>query len=328
MRHRRTVWAAVAVVAMLATTFGITAPAAAQDLTNRVAARALWDGQFNDDYVVTYSYASGSFATTDRVTVVDGVVVSSEEISGGDVVGPGQLDLTVEDIYDLLPPANPNGTTEIVLVEPRFSAQTGVPLEFIYLISSVDTTYSLLDFSFTTPVLPVNVLATTVTCLAGNGRIDVNIVNEASTPATYTLQIGTLTPRQQTVGAKSWWRSPVTGRPDGPIDVTVLRDGVAVLNETVNVACDSNPAVSEPEVRFLTWCIGGNGMVFAQMTNPTASAKSYVLDVNGIRRSTTAQAYGAAWRGVSGRPDGTYTATVEVAGQAIESSIIEVTCDS
>lgn len=328
MRQRRTAWTALAVVAMLATTFGTAAPAAAQDLTDRVAALALWDSQFNDDYVVTYSYASGSFATTDRVTVVDGVVVSSEEISGGDVIGPGQLDMTVEDIYDLLPPANPNGTTEIVLVEPSFSAQTGVPFEFIYLISSVDTTYSLRDFSFTTPVLPVNVLAPTVTCLAGNGRIDVNMVNEASTPAAYTLQIGTRTPRQQTVAAKSWWRSPVIVSANGPIDVTVLRDGVAVLNETVNVACGSNPIVSEPEVRFLTWCISGNGMVFAQIANPTASAKNYVLDVNGIRRSATAEAHGAAWRGVSGRPDGTYTATVEVAGQAIESSIIEVTCDT
>ena len=176
------------------------------------------------------------------------------------------------------------------------------------------------------PTPGVNELRPTVTCLAGNGRVDLNIINDTDVAVTYVQRVGSLSPRQWTLEPKTSWRLPVTGRPDGPLRVVLERDGVVVLDETVQVRCDDAPATSEPEVQWFTWCIGGNGIVFAQLANPTAAARSYIVDVGGLRRSTTAAAYGATFRGVSGRPDGTHSAAVLVNGVSIAEATVAVDC--
>lgn len=180
---------------------------------------------------------------------------------------------------------------------------------------------------FAAPPSDVNQLRTVVTCLAGNGRIDVNVVNESDTTATFEQRIGDLNPRVQAVPPQSRWRSPVTGRPEGPLHVTVLRDGEVVLDEMVVVDCDDDsPVVSSPEVQYFTWCVGGNGMIFAQMANPTESPRSYILSVDSIRRSTTAAAFGAAFRGISGRPNGSYDVSVSSGGETLSDAQVEIAC--
>lgn len=172
----------------------------------------------------------------------------------------------------------------------------------------------------------------TVTCLAGNGRIDVNMVNTDSTTAAYRVEVGELPARRRVVAANDWWRSPVTGRPDGPISVRVFREvgpyRLTLLDTTVTVACDIEPQVSSPEIQIINICRGGNGFIAWQFANPTSATRSYVIGFEGLsNRSTSAAALGAAVRGVSGRPDGTYEYSVRINGVLDTVGSVTVDCD-
>lgn len=169
----------------------------------------------------------------------------------------------------------------------------------------------------------------TVTCLAGNGRIDYNIVNTDTVPHTYRVQIGDLSPRQHTVAPGDWWRSPVTGRPDGFIRVHVTQDGFTIANRNLRVDCDDDtPTVTDPEVQILNLCRGGNGFVAWQFSNPTDGDRSYIISFDGVpNRSTAAAPYGASVRAVSGRPDGTYDYSIRVGGVVVDSGSVTVACD-
>lgn len=165
-----------------------------------------------------------------------------------------------------------------------------------------------------------------VTCLGGNGRIDINLINQGDAPGLYRVTIGSLPARQNTINPNSWWRSPVTGRPDGPIQAIVTRDGQMVYSEVLNVQCDNNATVSSPEVQIMTYCVNGRGFVLAQMANPDATSQGYILDVGGIRRSQTAAPHGAAVRGVSGRPNGDLPVSVFADGVAIATETVTISC--
>lgn len=75
-------------------------------------------------------------------------------------------------------------------------------------------------------------------CLLGNGRIDVVLNNLSVSAADYQVTVGQLAPRTRTVDAGATDRVTVTGRAEGPIDVSVTRDGVSVYSDTLTVACD------------------------------------------------------------------------------------------
>lgn len=169
-----------------------------------------------------------------------------------------------------------------------------------------------------------------VSCLAGNGRVDLNVVNTGTAAADYRLEFQGLTARQSTVGAGDWWRMPVTGRADGTYDMVVKRDGVVVSDEPVTIACDiDDPAVSTPEVTVVNACRDGNGYLLFQFVNPTNAARGYVIEFEGVpNRSTSASAYGSAVRAVTGRPDGTYDALVRVGGTTVSTPVVNVTCDA
>lgn len=177
------------------------------------------------------------------------------------------------------------------------------------------------------PDLPEGIFPT-ITCLAGNGRVDVNVLNTDTVSHEYRLEVGTLAPRVRTVAAKDWWRSPVTGRPDGPISIVLLRDGVTILDRLMEVSCDTNPAVTIPQIQILPACRGGNGFVAWQFANPTATSRSYIITFDGVpNRSTTAGPYGASVRGVSGRQDGTYNYRITSDGVVLVQSSVTVACD-
>lgn len=165
----------------------------------------------------------------------------------------------------------------------------------------------------------------TATCLGGNGRLDINVVNPGA-DATYRLEVGGLTPREHEVGARDWWRTPITGRPDGSIDARLWRDGALIFDELLTVACDVEPSVSGVEAQHMVAC-RGLGFVVWQFANPTDASRSYVIDFDGVPdRSTTAPAHGAAVRGVSGRPNGDYGYQVVADGMVIDQGIATVAC--
>lgn len=86
------------------------------------------------------------------------------------------------------------------------------------------------------PTVPA---AVRITCLAGRGRIDVDVANTEPDAASFEIVVdsGNLTPRTIPVGGYRRARMTFTGRPDGPTPISVERDGVSVLSTSVNVDC-------------------------------------------------------------------------------------------
>lgn len=167
-----------------------------------------------------------------------------------------------------------------------------------------------------------------VSCLAGNGRFDMNLVNTLSGAATFRIEFEGLTARQLTVDAGDWWRMPFTGRADRSYDVVVKRNGSIIFDDSINVSCDTAPPqVGETEVQIISACRSGLGYILFQFVNPSATSRSYVITFEGVNnRSTTAAAYGGALRAVTGRTSGTYTATVKPQGQPVQSFEVVVDC--
>ena len=176
--------------------------------------------------------------------------------------------------------------------------------------------------------LPVEVSLHT-SCLAGNGRLDANLLNTSSATSLYELQFEGLSPRQRQLDFEDWGRIPITGRSDGDYAVLVTRDGETIVSETVNFNCDATvPSVSTPEVTVVSACRGGLGQVFFQLVNPTASSRSYIVEFENVpNRSTTAAEFGQSRRGTTGRPDGSYSYTVRTGSTEIDTGQVTVDCN-
>lgn len=168
------------------------------------------------------------------------------------------------------------------------------------------------------------------TCLGGNGRVDTNVVNTGTEAAAYRVEFEGLSARQTTVDPGDWWRMPITGRPDGDFNLLVKRDGVIVHDETITVACDSQPpALLTPEVQLVNACRDGNGYLLFQFANNSDATKAYIIEFEGVtNRSTSATAFGGAVRAVTGRPDGDYNVMIRTGQSPITSMTVTVECDA
>ena len=168
-----------------------------------------------------------------------------------------------------------------------------------------------------------------VSCLAGNARVDTNTVNVTGEPATYRMEFGALSPRQWTSAPGDWWRSPVTGRPDGSHRIVMRRNGEVINQTIVRTECDTESPVGSPyEVAVINGCRAGNGYLLFQFVNPTAASRGYVIEFESVpNRSTSASGHGASVRAVTGRGDGVWNATVKVANAPIATFQITVDCD-
>lgn len=167
-------------------------------------------------------------------------------------------------------------------------------------------------------------------CLAGNGRVDINLVNTGDLPVTYRIEFGQLAPRQASVTPQDWWRQPITGRPDGAHALTILRDGTPISTTPVTIDCDSDvPQTPSPEVQIVNACRGGNGYILFQFVNESDTKKPYIIEFGALNnRSTTAAPHGASIRAVTGRPDGIHPYTITTtSGALVETGTITVTCD-
>lgn len=168
-------------------------------------------------------------------------------------------------------------------------------------------------------------------CLAGRGRVDLNIVNTQTTSSVYALEFGSLTARQTTVFFEDWGRLSVAGRLPNTYPAVVKRDGVEILNTNVTIDCSAAlPLVSTPEVTITSACRGSTankGQVYFQLVNPTASAKTYVIEFENVpNRAKSAAAFGQARRGTAGRPDGTYDYLVRTGSTELDSGQVTVDC--
>lgn len=170
-------------------------------------------------------------------------------------------------------------------------------------------------------------------CLAGNGRVDTNIVNSTAGPATYRIEFGALSPRQRAVAALDWWRMPITGRANGVYPVTVTRDGQVISQTTVTVDCEiGSGTITGPEVQIVNACRAGNGYLLFQFLNPTATTRGYVIEFdpdtgNVPNRSTSADPFGQTIRAVTGRPAGSYPWNIRTNGVITHSGVVEVNCN-
>lgn len=166
-------------------------------------------------------------------------------------------------------------------------------------------------------------------CLAGNGRVDITFVNLSDEASTFRLEFEGLSARQQVVEPGDWGRLPVTGRADGAYTVVVKMDGAAVATESVDVDCDDDtPSVTGAGVTIVNSCRFGNGYIMFQFVNEQPDDRRYVIEFDGVRnRSTTARAFGAAVRAVTGRPDGSYDVRIREGGTYTSTHTVEVDCD-
>ena len=166
-------------------------------------------------------------------------------------------------------------------------------------------------------------------CLANNGRVDVNLVNTQTSPSIYTVIMSGRSAQARVIEPENRARIRVTGRPPGSYSFEVLRDGLSVLSDTVQIDCSADiPPVSTPEVTLVNSCVAGNGLVQFQMVNPSNTSRVYIIEFDNVpNRSTTAAAFGQALRGTSGRPDGFYGYKVRTGSTVIQEGSVEVDCD-
>lgn len=180
------------------------------------------------------------------------------------------------------------------------------------------------------PEFPESGVDITTSCLAGNGRIDINVINIGAEAARYRVEFGTLSAREYTVEPMDWWRMPITGRPDDLHDIVIERDGRIITEGVVEVQCDSDIKLSDQEVKVLSACRGdavNRGYVMFQMVNDSDTASPYIIEFEGVRnRSTTAAAWGQALRSVTGRPNGTYAVRVVSQGEQVYQGEVTVDC--
>lgn len=85
---------------------------------------------------------------------------------------------------------------------------------------------------------PTSEVAFASSCLAGNGRVDVQLANNRGATFDYEVTIGSLAPRVRTLADGDTTRVSATGRPDGALQVTVTRDGLTIATWDTVVACD------------------------------------------------------------------------------------------
>jgi len=162
-------------------------------------------------------------------------------------------------------------------------------------------------------------------CLQHNGRVDINLVNDDTVTHTYTVTFGSLTPRSRTLQPRASARVTTTGRPDGPLLVTVDRDGVQVFSETVDIDCDLDQV---SYARSTVGCLFRNGRVDIYLTNDASGTSTYVVNFGELApRERTLGPNGATRVTTTGRPDGPLSVIVRRDGVRVLQQTIFINCD-
>lgn len=161
-------------------------------------------------------------------------------------------------------------------------------------------------------------------CLAENGRIDIDIANDTGAAQTYEMRIGALAPRFITIASGADGGTTATGRRDGPLPVRVLVSGAEIHAEIVTVACD--PLL--PEVNIEVSCLAGNGRIDTWLTNPLSTTVTYSVQVGYLGDRMRTAAPGETVRvTVTGRQDRDWYITVLRSGFTHYQEAVTVNCD-
>lgn len=166
-------------------------------------------------------------------------------------------------------------------------------------------------------------IATSATCLAGNGRINVALTNVLNGPVNYQVTVGQVGPRTKILAPQESGLISVTGRPDGPITITVVRNGSQLSTETLTVDCD-------PDIEAATsaTCLGGNGRINVDVTNVTNATADYEVTVGTLApRDRTLQPQQSARVSVTGRADGSWPVQVTRDGSVVFTDTVVIDCD-
>jgi len=168
-------------------------------------------------------------------------------------------------------------------------------------------------------------------CLDNNGRVDVYLDNKREGESTYTVQVGAIE-RTQVLAEGATKKLSVTGRPDGDLNVVVLRDGVVVHEETVSVACDAPaPPEGSVEVDIVSTCLREDGRIDVTVVNGSAETITVTATFTGenyeLVRSTDVRADRTRRLTVTGRPDGDVTVVVTGTGGTAITELVSVACD-
>lgn len=77
----------------------------------------------------------------------------------------------------------------------------------------------------------------TNSCLAGNGRLDFDLLNDTASTATFEIAVGSLPVRSRTVAPGGTTRVTFTGRQNGQLPVSVSRNGTEIFNSPQTISC-------------------------------------------------------------------------------------------
>lgn len=179
--------------------------------------------------------------------------------------------------------------------------------------------------------LQVEVVVTTG-CIAERGTVDAHLLNVSDAPATYSFIAGDLAPRAVDLAPGAATRLSRTGRDEGPINVSVLRDGVEIYTDVLRIACISS-APGAPEVAVDVSCLAGNGRIDVNLANTTNSTAVYSVTVGTLDpREVTVKSGGVGRTTRTGRADGPIDIVVHRSGVngyvEIWTSVETVTCDA
>lgn len=160
-----------------------------------------------------------------------------------------------------------------------------------------------------------------VSCLGGNGRIDIHLANRSGASAEYelTARVGT---RTVALADLANGRITITGRPDGSEQLELARNGTTIWNDVALISCDPTVDVS---------CLVGNGLISVRLVNAATTATNFEVAVDGLSpRMLTVPAQTVVTTRFSGRPDGVVGVSTTATNQGvatIENTAVTVDCD-
>lgn len=186
--------------------------------------------------------------------------------------------------------------------------------------ATVDAGYIIEDDVVVTCDPPISL---TQACIADNGAVFIDLTNQTAATATYSVQLGNLSPRTLTLDSAESGRISITGRRDGVLPLTISVDGAIVTNESIRVDCDP-----DIEVVAESGCLGENGLVSVTVTNVTDTDATYSIAVGSLApRMRMISTGDTTLVRVSGRPDGDLAVVVERDGSVVDTSTVTVACD-
>lgn len=212
-------------------------------------------------------------------------------------------------------------------LQPRLRTVPGASTQRLSITGRPDRSYDLIVESSGETILadsfdvscdpPPTAVRVASDCVSGNGRVSVSLTNIEAAAGLYSVTVGSLRPRQLTIQPGLSGRATVTGRPDGSLLVTVVRNGRTIESATVDIACDAQLPAGV-EVVIASGCVAENGFFHIDVQNRTGAEAVYEILVSGLQpRSKTVAADRTARFIVTGRPDGRYDIVVSRAGTAI-----------